>query len=133
VLRHCLQLELDKCGNESSGLYSYMQIGQGSGVLSGSSALSTSRHSIATVTVNQGTTVVITSLIPSGSRSIYPSPTSGSDQAQLAADSVGRSPSFWDSAGKVAGVFVAVGVVATILALTIFWMCRSKRNRQDEE
>jgi cell wall integrity and stress response component len=107
-----------------------MQIGQGSGVLSGSSAPSTSRHLIATVTVNQGTTVVITSLIPSESRSISPSPMSG---AQPAADSVGRSPSFWDSAGKVAGVFVAVGVIAAILALTIFWICRSKRNRQDEE
>ena len=109
-------------------MYSYVQIGQGSGVLSGSSALHTP-----TITVNNGTTVVITSFIPSEPTITASAPGSLNPEKSPPTASMDRSSSFWDSAGKVAGVFVAVGLVIAILATTIFWMCRSRRNRKDEE
>jgi cell wall integrity and stress response component len=42
-------------------------------------------------------------------------------------------PSFWDSTSKVAGVFVAVGVVTALSAIALFWICRNRPGRQDEE
>lgn len=117
---------IDQCGNVSSGLYSYVQIGQGSGVLSDSSVQSTSynSHLAATITVSNGTTVVITSFIPT-------STVSNPHNSHPA--SMDLSSSFWDSTSKVAGVFVPVGLVIAILAMAIFWMCRSRKNRKDEE
>jgi cell wall integrity and stress response component len=147
---------VDICGNVSSDLFSYIQIGQGSGVISQSAATSTSSivdgfilptstqaHSIATVTVNRGTTVVVTSFIPSEPSitlsSVSPTSSLGNgtnpvhqpDNSQPTP--VTRSDSFWDSTGKVASVFVAVGVVVALLALGLIWMCRKRRRRQDEE
>lgn len=123
---------VDRCGNESSGLYSYVQIGKSSGVLS---ALATSGNglSVPTNTVNHGTTVVITSFIPSAPTITVSNPGSLTPDNSRPTVTMDRSSSFWDSTGKVAGVFVAVGLVIAILAMSIFWMCRSRRNRKDEE
>lgn len=144
----------------SSDLFSYVQIGQGSGVISQSAAAltssagieiilptSTQAHSIATVTVNRGTTVVITSFVPSeptitlsSAMSSFPSTTTSGtgmtpvnqpDSSQPS--TVSQSTSFWDSTGKVAGVFVAVGAVVVLLAIALIWTCRRRRHRQDEE
>ena len=110
---------------------------------------STQPRSIATVTVNRGTTVVITSFIPSDPTitlsTAIPGATTKStpgtgmgsvnqpDSSQTTPLPVDQSTSFWDSTGKVAGVFVAVGVVIAILAMALIWMCRTKRRRSDEE
>lgn len=158
---------LDKCGNSTANLYSYVQIGQSSGVLSVSAVPSTSSgskeggktttssasKSIATVTVNRGTTLVITSFVPSeptitassadsGSSgntlpnvsSVSANQPSGSAQSsQVTNSSDDPSPSFWNSAGKVAGVFVAVGVVLLLVVLGLWWKCRKRDKRKDIE
>lgn len=162
----CPGYPTDICGNVSSDLFSYVQIGQGSGVISQSGATSTSftsneiflptstqSHSIATVTVNRGTTVVVTSFVPSepsitlssaifspaSTSSLFsPTPTSSLGTGTTQPDNsqptpVNHSISFWDSTGKVAGVFVAVGVVVALLAIALIWTCRKRRRRQDEE
>jgi cell wall integrity and stress response component len=151
-------LIIDNCGNETTGLYSYVQIGQGSGILSESSAqytsvaggggASSSIGSIATITVSRGSTVIITSFIPteptitvsaawgsslSNSSFGSGSPTNRPDSSEPSAMTVDRSPSFWDSTSKVAGVFVAVGIVTALSAMTLFWICRNRASRQDEE
>src|SRR5271168_115903 len=160
VSAHLVNLRLtlvDICGNVSSDLFSYVQIGQGSGVISQSGATSTSStsneiilltstqsHSIATVTVNRGTTVVVTSFVPSepsitlSSAIFSPTPTSSFGTGTTQPDNsqptpVNHSISFWDSTGKVAGVFVAVGVAVALLAIALIWTCRKRRRRQDEE
>jgi cell wall integrity and stress response component len=162
--KHGLIRIIDKCGNEATGLFSYIQIGQGSGVVSGSSVSPTpfassdsvggSAQSPAAVTVNQGTTLIITSFIPSdptitisATRSsgdatnprTTGSPAGSSLNSNQSSESIQttpvpmeRSPSFWDSTGKVAGVFVTVGIVTALLAGALLWMCR-RRGRRDEE
>ena len=105
---------------------------------------STQSHSIATVTVNRGTTVVVTSFVPSepsitlSSAIFSPTPTSSFGTGTTQPDNsqptpVNHSISFWDSTGKVAGVFVAVGVAVALLAIALIWTCRKRRRRQDEE
>lgn len=150
---------VDNCGNVSSDLFSYIQIGQGSGLISQSAATltssagveiilptSTQAHSIATVTVNRGTTVVITSFVPSeptitlsSAISSFPSTTTSTGMTPVnqpdssQPTTVSQSTSFWDSTGKVAGVFVAVGAVVVLLAIALIWTWRRRRHRQDEE
>ena len=158
---------IDKCGNSTDNLYSYIQIGQSSGVLSSSTVPSTisaptdgektttskASHSVATITVNRGTTLVITSFVPSEpsitassvvasireSASPYTSstsadPPSGSVQSSQVTSSTGeRSSSFWSSAGKVIGVFVAVGSVLLLAVLGILWKCRKRNGSKDIE
>jgi len=139
-------------------------------VMSGSSVSSTpsiagsngrsaqTSQSIATVTVNHGTTVVIISFVPSdptitisstdstSSASIPTTIATTTDGALTSNQSEGssaasqatsiseeRSPSFWDSTGKVAGVFVAVGVIIALLAFLLLSMCRGRKGRKDEE
>ena len=162
---HVLTYGLDLCGNETSGLYSYVQIGQSSGSLSqatvsptssstsssdgdGTVASTASLRSVATVTVNYGTTVIITSFIPGDptttmSDSLLYSPTSNPGSISSVASSgestgpiqsaISNSMSFWSSTGKVAGLFVAIGVIVAILGIVTIWMCRRRRRRQDEE
>jgi hypothetical protein len=127
--------------------------------MSGSSVSPTpsaeSSQLVATVTVNHGTTVVVTSFAPSdptitmsttdyGNGANGPSTTSSATGSGLASNQANgsgqssqttmeRSPSFWDSTGKVAGVFVAVGIVTAILAGALLWMCRNRKSRRDEE
>ena len=120
----------DICGNESSGLFSYIQIGESSGVISHSSAIS-STTSIATITVDQGTTVVVTSFVPGEPSTTLSSP-GPTNQSDTSAVPMERS-SFWESTGKVAGVFVVVGIVIPSLLVSIIWMCRSRRGKQDME
>ena len=113
-----------------------MQIGQGSGVLSDSSTQSTSynSHLATTITVSNGTTIVITSFIPSEATTTTSNPGSLTTLTPYNPHTaMDLSSSFWDSTGKVAGVFVPVGLVIAILAMAIFWMCRSRKNRKDEE
>jgi len=156
---------LDKCGNSAVNLYSYVQIGQSSGTMSSSAVpstasistetkptTSTASKSIATVTVNRGTTLVITSFVPSeptitassaGSRSsgdtlphgssVSTNQPSNATQASQVKNSDDPSPSFWNSAGKVAGVFIAVGVVLLIVVLGLLWKCRKRDSSKDLE
>jgi cell wall integrity and stress response component len=145
----------DVCGNETVGLFSYVQIGQGSGTQTATNPLSTSSRDVnlpptlseastATITVSHGTTLVVTSFLSNtpattissaGSgmltaiSSTTPNQTDGSHQSATAAN----QPSFWNSTGKVAGIFVAVGVVVAILAMVPVWLFRRRRARQDEE
>lgn len=148
-------------------MYSYIQIGEQSGVLSATIASSTitddsntglpqsatSSKSIATVTVNHGTTVVITSFVPSEpTMTISPtgSQENGADSGSANAVSStglpnGSNPSsqttgvgpvtssFWDSTGKVVGVFVAVGIIVFLLGIAILCVCRTRKRRKDEE
>jgi hypothetical protein len=158
----------DKCGNATAGLYSYIQIGEGSGILSAITATSTtsddstggntpstrSSKSIATVTVNRGTTVVITSFFPSEpTMTIAPTQSQGSGASSLPGNplssagpstnsdpssqtpDIGReSSSFWNAPGKVAGVFVTVGVIILLLGIAMLWMFRRRKTtRKDEE
>jgi hypothetical protein len=156
---------IDVCGNSTNGLFSYIQIGQSSGVMSGSSVSPTpsadsahgleSSQLVATVTVNHGTTVVVTSFAPSDptitmsttdsrNGASDPSTTSSATGSGIASNQANgsgqssqttmeRSSSFWDSTGKVAGVFVAVGIVTAMLAGALLWMCRNRKSRRDEE
>jgi len=159
---HVLICGLDICGNETSGLYSYIQIGQSSGSLSQATVSptsssdgdatvvlsTTSSRSVATVTVNYGTTVIITSFIPTDptttiSDSLLHGPTSNPVSVSSVASSgessgaiqsaINNSMSFWSSTGKVAGLFVAIGVIVAFLAVATIWMCRIRKRRQDEE
>ena len=158
----------DKCGNTTAGLYSYIQIGEGSGILSATTATSTtsddsrggntqstlSSKSIATVTVNRGTTVVITSFVPSeptmtiaatpsqrnGASSVSGNPltstglSANSDPSSQTPDIRLESSSFWNAPGKVAGVFVTVGVIILLLGIALLWMYRRRKTtRKDEE
>jgi cell wall integrity and stress response component len=167
LLRSCLHKHVDNCGNMTEGLYSYIQIGEQSSVVSAATASSTitddsnsdnpqstgSAKSIATVTVNHGTTVVVTSFVPSEPTTTV-SPTgpqgNGADSGSAGGLSSTGSPnssnpssqtvgvgsvtsSFWDSTGKVAGVFVVVGVIVFLLGIAILCMCRTRKRRKDEE
>jgi len=152
---------VDSCGSVSSNLFSYIQIGQGSGVISQSAATQTSSagaeiilptssqaHSIATVTVNRGTTVIITSFVPSDPTITLSSAMSSAIPTFTSTTGSGMTPvnqpdssqptppgqsSFWDSTAKVAGVFVAVGVIVIVLAIALTWACRKRKHRNDEE
>ena len=114
-------------------VFSYVQIGQSSGVLSASASTSGNGLSVPRITVNHGTTVVITSFIPSEPTLTVSTPGSLTPYNSQPTASMDRSSSFWDSTGKVAGVFVAVGLVIAILTMAIFWMWRNRKNRKDEE
>ena len=131
---------VDICGNESAGLFSYVQIGQSSGVLSlvnpslaGGVVLTNLPTSVATITVNHGTTVVITSLVPS-EPTITVNTTANPTSANQSDDILSSDRlSLWDSAGKVAGVFIAVGIVAALFVIGFVWLCRNANGRPDEE
>lgn len=151
----------------TEGLYSYIQIGEQSGVVSAAAASSTntddsnsdkpqstrSSKSIATVTVNHGTTVVVTSFVPSEpTTTVSPTGSRGNGAGSESASALSSTglpnssnpssetagvgsvtTSFWDSTGKVAGVFVAVGVIIFLLSMAILCMCRTRKRRKDEE
>jgi cell wall integrity and stress response component len=72
----------------------------------------------------------VTSFIPSAPTTTMSTlPTNQSDTSAVPID----PPSFWESTGKVAGVFVVVGIVIAALIIAIIWMCRSKRGKRDVE
>jgi cell wall integrity and stress response component len=156
----------DKCGNSTANFYSYIQIGQSLGVQSGSTMLSATSNiivggtstsgasrSVATVTVNRGTTLVITSFVPNeptitvsaesdgtASTTLPPSSTASasqpnsSTQSSQVTESTHKLPqSFWNSPGKVAGVFVSVGLVLLLLLLGLLWKCRKRYSSRDVE
>ena len=96
------------------------------------------------MTVNQGSTVIVTSLLATDPS--YTSPTTTETTSQATASSVTKggvpqsegspqittsssSSSFWSSTGKVIAVFVVVGavIIATIVASLLFWMRRRSR------
>ena len=130
-------------------MFSYVQIGQSSGILSAYSSVTTSPAneggSVSTITVNRGTTVVVTSFIPNEPTVTIPSPshnstntTTSGNQSDLSNPSErpimsSNEPSFWNSAGKVAGVFVAVGILIALLGIGLVWFCRNATGRHDEE
>jgi hypothetical protein len=59
---------------------------------------------------------------------------SGSAQSSQTTNSADEPlPSFWSSAGKVAGVFVAVGIILFLLALGVLWKCRKRNGSKDVE
>lgn len=104
----------------------------------GGGEVSSPTGSITTITTSRGTTIVITSFIPSeptitvstvGTVSLSNS-SSGTSRPANRPD---NSNSFWDSTSKVAGVFVAVGVVTALLLMALFWICRNRASGQDEE
>ena len=139
----CLTIS-DKCGNSTANFYSYIQIGQSSGVQSASAVLSTmsstivgvtatsgASRSIATVTVNRGTTLIITSFVPNEPTITVSSAESDSMASTLRESESPRS--FWNSAGKVAGVFVSVGLVLLLLLLGLLWKWRKRKTDEDVE
>ena len=161
----CLTIS-DKCGNSTANFYSYIQIGQSSGVQSASAVLSTmsstivgvtatsgASRSIATVTVNRGTTLIITSFVPNEptitvssaesdsmastlreSSAVSTDQPNSSTQSSQITNSTNESPrSFWNSAGKVAGVFVSVGLVLLLLLLGLLWKWRKRKTDEDVE
>lgn len=101
--------------------------------LAGGVVLTNLPTSVATIIVNHGTTVVITSFVPSEptitvNTTAKPTSANQSDDI-LSSDRL----SFWDSAGKVAGVFIAVGIVAVLIVIGMVWLCRNANSRPDEE
>ncbi|KAK9483691.1 hypothetical protein V1527DRAFT_472405 [Lipomyces starkeyi] len=95
---------------------------------------------VSVVTVVGGTeTLVITQTVSTAtptalsSASLLATPNVGSSTTGTAESTSHSSSSFWDHKGKVAGTFVAVGIVALLLLLILFFLVRRRHHRDDEE
>ncbi|KAK9329376.1 hypothetical protein V1520DRAFT_343464 [Lipomyces starkeyi] len=95
---------------------------------------------VSVVTVVGATeTLVITQTVStatptaSSSASSLATPNVGSSTTGTAESTSHSSSSFWDHKGKVAGTFVAVGIVALLLLLLLVFLVRRRHHRNDEE
>ncbi|KAK9360626.1 hypothetical protein V1504DRAFT_454097 [Lipomyces starkeyi] len=95
---------------------------------------------VSVVTVVGATeTLVITQTVSTAtptalsSASLLATPNVGSSTTGTAESTSHSSSSFWDHKGKVAGTFVAVGIVALLLLLLLVFLVRRRHQRNDEE
>ncbi|KAK9376173.1 uncharacterized protein V1513DRAFT_439458 [Lipomyces chichibuensis] len=93
---------------------------------------------VSVVTVAGGTeTLVITQTVstatPTASSSSLATPDVGSSTTGTAQSTSHSSSSFWSHKGKVAGAFVAAGILALLLLLLLVFLIRRHRHRNDEE
>ena len=110
----------------------------------------TAKMTTATVTVNHGTTVIVTSIFAAAPISIasptnYPeAETTGAHNSQAASTAIGLpnqsvvgttepQSSFWDSTGKVVAVFVVTGALIIAMVIALVWFCSRKTRRRDDE
>lgn len=109
----------------------------------------TAKMTTATVTVNHGTTVIVTSIFAAApiitSPTNYPeAETTKGPSSQGASTAIGLpnqsvvdtsepQSSFWDSTGKVVAVFVAIGALIIAMVIALVWFCSRKKRRRDEE
>ncbi|KAK9388161.1 hypothetical protein V1515DRAFT_533362 [Lipomyces mesembrius] len=92
---------------------------------------------VSVVTIAGGTkTLVITQTVstatPTASSSLS-TPDIGSSTTGTTQSTSHSSSSFWHSKGKVAGTFVAVGIVTLLLLLLLVFLIRRRRHRNDDE
>ncbi|KAK9491639.1 hypothetical protein V1508DRAFT_421149 [Lipomyces doorenjongii] len=104
-----------------------------------SSSMDTTTQSliVSVVTVAGGTeTLVITQTVstatPTSSSSLATANV-GSSTTGTTQSTSHSSSSFWDNKGKVAGTFVAVGIVALLLLLVLVFLIRRRRRHYDDD
>ncbi|KAK9323715.1 hypothetical protein V1517DRAFT_319665 [Lipomyces orientalis] len=94
---------------------------------------------IVSVTTVAGATKTLLITQTVSTATFIPSPSSSTTSADSSATGIANSTanlsssSFWDSRGKVAGTFVAVGVVALLLVLLLVFLLRRRRRRSNDE
>jgi cell wall integrity and stress response component len=150
----------DNCGNSTGGYFTYLQIGQSSGTLSSnqnptsaksvSTAHSSAKPTTRTVTINLGTTVIVTSFLVTDSgyplssgaqtlnganaSSITEEPSQSSEGSDPTPAGINEpTSSFWNSTGKVIAVFVVVGAILVTIFVTGIVICTRRRARPKPE
>ncbi|ONH66546.1 Cell wall integrity and stress response component 4 [Cyberlindnera fabianii] len=120
---NCPGYPSEQCGNQSNNLYGYIEISEPSSTAGGSSTTTTSRSAQTQLTTTQVVSTVIS----------VPSQTNNANSNEDGSNSNdSSSKGFFDSPGKVAGTFTAVGVVIVAILGALLWFC-CFRNRSDDD